>query len=167
VALVKGEHVSFGVEQPIRKVVTLKPRVPDPTDRWNYDEVVTHDFSGKLALIIHSGTWERHEERTTWSDAKVQRIESLIPDSVSGLMRIAVALRRREEDRKRRDAEQQKRAQERAQIQKDIEEKEKKLEQFNIWIDLWKSAERMRRFIAAYGEKTRSRSAEKQLRHDA
>jgi uncharacterized protein YPO0396 len=82
-------------------------------------------------------------------------------------MRIAVALRRREEDRKRREAEQQKRALERAQLQKDIEEEEKKLEQLNTWIDSWESAERMRRFIAAYAEKTRSMSAEKQPEYNA
>lgn len=109
-ALINGEHLSFGIEEPIRRVVTQKPRVLNPTDRWDYDEVVTHEPSGKLALIIHSGTWERHEQRTKWSDAKLQRIENLIPDFVSGLMRIAVALRCREEDRKRREAEQQKRA---------------------------------------------------------
>ena len=166
-ALINGEHLSFGIEEPIRRVVTQKPRVPNPTDRWDYDEVVTHEPAGKLALIIHSGTWERHEQRTKWSDAKLQRIENLIPDFVSGLMRIAVALRRREEDRKRREAEQQKRALERAQLQKDIEEEEKKLEQLNTWIDSWESAERMRRFIAAYAEKTRSRSAEKQPEYNA
>ena len=166
-ALINGEHVSFGIEEPIRRVVTQKPRVPNPTDRWDYDEVVTHEPAGKLALIIHSGTWERHEQRTKWSDAKLQRIENLIPDFVSGLMRIAVALRRREEDRKRREAEQQKRALERAQLQRDIEEEEKKLEQLNSWIDSWESAERMRRFIAAYAEKTRSRSSEKQPEYNA
>jgi hypothetical protein len=168
VASIKGERVSFGVEEPIRKVVTQKPRVANPTDRWDYDEVVTHEPSGKLALLIHSGTWERHEQRTRWSDAKVQRIENLIPDFVSGLMRIAVALRRREEDRKRCEAEQQRRAQERAQLRKDIEEEGKKLEQFNTWVDLSERAERMlRRFIAAYAGKTRSRSAEKRPEYNA
>lgn len=166
-ALINGEHLSFGIEEPIRRVVTQKPRVPNPTDRWDYDEVVTHEPSGKLALIIHSGTWERYEQRTKWSDAKLQRIENLIPDFVSGVMRIAVAQRRREEDRKRREAEQQKRALERAQLQKDIEEEEKKLEQLNTLIDSWESAERMRRFIAVYAKKTRTRSAEKQPEYNA
>lgn len=46
-------------------------------------------------------------------------------------------------------------------------EEEKKLEQLNTWIDSRESAERMRRFIAAYAEKTRSRSAEKQPEYDA
>jgi hypothetical protein len=54
-----------------------------------------------------------------------KRIENLISDFVSGLMRIAVAQKRREEDRKRCEAEQHRRAEERAQLQKDIEEEEK------------------------------------------
>jgi len=160
--LIKGDHVSFSMEEPIRRVVTQKARVADPTDRWDYDEVVTDEPAGKLALIIHSGTWERHEQRTRWSDAKVQRVENLIPDFVAGLMRIAVALRRQEEERKRREAEEEKREQERAQLQEDIQEEEKKLNQFKAWIDEWERAERMRRFIGVYAKKTRSWSAEKQ-----
>jgi hypothetical protein len=58
--------------------------------------------------------------------------------------------------------EQQKRAQELAQLQKDIEEEEKKLEQLNRWLENWDRAERLRRFIAVYAEKSQSWPAEKQ-----
>ena len=166
-ALIKGEHVSFGIEEPIRRVVTQKPRVPNPTDRWDYDEVVTHEPAGRLVLIIHAGTWGRYEQRTRWSDAKVQRVENLIGDFVAGLIRTAVALRRQEEERKQREAEQQKLAHERAKLLKDIQEEEKKLEQFNVWVDEWQRAERLRRFIAAYTEKSQSWSAENQPRYNA
>jgi hypothetical protein len=128
---------------------------------------VTHEPAGKLALTIHSGTWERYEQRTRWRDAKVQRVEHLIADFVAGLVRTSVALRRQEEERKRREAEQQKRAQERAQLAKDIQEEEKKMEQFNKWVDEWERAERLRRFRSAYREKSRSWRAEKQPQHDA
>lgn len=164
-ALINGERVSFGIEEPIRKVVTQVPRVPNPTDRWDYDETVTHEPGGKLALGIHSGAWGKSEQRTRWCDAKVQRIENLIADFVAGLMRTAVALRRQEEERQQREANEQKREQERAQLQKDIQEEEKKLEQFNKWVDEWERAERLRRFINAYAEKSRSWSAEKQPRY--
>jgi hypothetical protein len=167
VVLIKGEHVSFGIEEPIRRVITQKARVPDPTDRWDYDEVVTDEPAGKLALIIHSGTCDRHDQRTRWRDAKVQRVENLIPDFVAGLMRIAVALRRQEDERKRREAEEEKREQEMAQLQEDIEKEEKKLKQLNTWIGEWESAERMRRFIATYAKKTLSWSAEKQPKRKA
>jgi hypothetical protein len=166
-ALINGEHVSFGIEEPIRRVVVRKPRVPNPTDRWDYDEIVTHEPGEKLALVIHSATWGQYEQRARWSDAKVQRIENLVPDFAAGLMRAAVVVRREEEERKKREAEQQKRAQERAQLQKDIQEEEKKLEQFNHWVDLWERAERLRRFISAYTEKSRAWSAEKQPQYRA
>lgn len=166
-ALIGGERVSFGIEEPIRKVVTQKARVANPTDRWDYDEIVTHEPAGKLALIIHSGAWGKYEQRTRWGDAKVQRIESLIGDFVAGLMRTAVAVRRQEEERKQREAEEHKRARERAQLQKDIQEEEKKLEQFNKWIDEWERAERLRRFIAAYQEKSRSWATDKQPQYKA
>ena len=41
------------------------------------------------------------------------------------------------------------------------------MEQFNTWVDLWERAERLRRFISAYAEKTRSWSAEKQPHYTA
>ncbi len=166
-ALIDGEHVSFGIEEPIRRVVTQKPRVPNPTDRWDYDEIVTHEPGGKLVLVIHSSTPGQYEQRAKWTDAKVQRIENHVAEFVAGLMRTAVAQRRHEEERKKREAEQQKRAQERAQLRKDIGEEEKKLEQFNNWVDLWERAERLRRFISAYADKTRSWPAEKQPHYKA
>lgn len=98
---------------------------------------------------------------------QVQRIENLIADFVAAVMRTAVALRRQEEERKQRESEQAKRAHERAQLQKDIQEEAKKLEQFNKWIDEWERAERLRRFIAAYAEKSRSWAAEKQPQYKA
>lgn len=166
-ALINGEHVSFGIEEPIRRVVTQKPRVPNPTDRWDYDKIVTHEPGGKLALVIHSSTSGQYEQRARWADAKVKRIPDHASDFVAGLMRTAVAQRRQEEERKKREAEQQKRAQERAQLRKDIEVEEKKLEQFNKWVDLWDRAERLRRFISVYAEKTRSWSAENQPHYKA
>ena len=83
-----------------------KPRVPNPTDRWDYDETVSYEPGGKLALYIHTDTpWGEREERKRWSDAKLQRVESRIADFVAGLMRTAIAQRRREEKRKRDEAE--------------------------------------------------------------
>jgi len=166
-ALVNSEQVTFGIEEPIRRVVTQKPRVPNPTDQWDYDKVVTYEPAGKLALIIRSGTWGQYEQRATWRDAKLRRIENHVADFVAGLMRTAVAKRRQEEERKKREAEEQKGVQERVQLRKDIEEEEKKLEQFNTWVDLWEQAERLRRFISAYAAKTSSWSAERQPHYKA
>ena len=165
VALINGERVWFGIEEPVRKVIKQKPRVANPTDRWDYDEEVAHEPTGKLTLLIHTNTWGKYEQRTRWSDAKIQRIESAIGDFVAGLMRTAVALRRQAEEQKQRELEQQKRAEEAIQLRKDIQEEEKKLEQFNKWVDDWERAERLRRFIAVYAEKSHSWPAEKQAEH--
>lgn len=168
IALINGDRVSFGIEEPIRKVVVQKPRVPNPTDRWDYDETVSYEPGGKLALCIHSNTpWGERAERKRWSDAKVQRVESRIADFVAGLMRTAVAQRRREEKRKRDEAEKERRARERAQLQMDVQQEEEKLKEFDDWMDAWERAERMRRFIAAYAEKSSSWSVEKQPKYKA
>ena len=136
-ALINGERVCFGIEEPIRKVVMQKPRVAKTTDRWDYDEEVKYEPAGKLTLLIHASTWGKYEQRSRWSDAKIQRIESVIGDFVAGLMRTAVALRRQAEEEKRLELERQKRAEEAIQLRKDIQEEEKKLEQFNKWVDDW------------------------------
>ena len=167
-ALINGEHVSFGIGEPIRKVVVQKPTVPNPTDRWDYDKVVTYEPTAKLVLVIRSTTGGRYAQRARWSDAKVRRVENLIADFVAGLLRTAVALRRQEaEDSKKREAEEQRRMQERAQLQKEIQEEEKRLEQFNNGVDLWERADRLRRFISAYAEKSRSWPAENKSYHQA
>ena len=77
-------------------------------------------------------------------------------------MRTAVVLRRQGEERNRRELEQKRREQERAELRKQIEEEEKRLAQLNEWVKSWEEAERLRRFIAAYAEKSQSWSAEKQ-----
>lgn len=162
-----GERVFFEMEEPIRRVVTQKPRVPNPTDRWDYDEIVTHEAGGRLALVIHSAASEQYKQRARWSDTKVRRVVIFVGDFVAGLMKTAIAQRHQAEERKKREAEEQKRQQERAQLQKDIQEEEKKLEQFNKWVDLWERAERLRRFISAYAEKCRSWPAEDQPKYQA
>lgn len=167
-AVINNERVFFGLEEPIRKVVVQKPRVANPTDRWDYDETVSYEPGGKLALCIHTDMpWGEREERKRWSDTKLQRVESRVADFVAGLMRTAIAQRRREEKRKRDEAEKDRRARERAQLQKDIQEEEEKLKEFDHWMDAWERAERMRRFIAAYAEKSSSWSAEKQPKYKA
>ena len=165
VALIEGQKISFGIEEPIRKVVTQKPRVPNPTDRWDYDQTVTNEPSGKLALHIYSASWLTPGLRMKWSDAKIQRIEPMIPDFVAGLIRIAVVLRQKAEDEKRRELARQKRAQELEKLRKDIEEEEKKLKQFDDWLENWERAEQMRRFIALYAEKSESWPSEKQPKY--
>ena len=168
IALIDGERVFFGIEEPIRKVVVQTPRAPNPTDRWDYDETISYEPGGKLALCIHSDTpWGEREERKRWSDAKVQRVESRIADFVAGLMRTAIVQRRREEKRKRDEADKERRARERAQLQKDVQEEEEKLKKFDDWMDAWERAERMRSFISAYAEKSSSWSAEKQPKYKA
>jgi hypothetical protein len=168
IALINGDRVSFGIEEPIRKVVVQKPRVPNPTDGWDYDETVSYEPGGKLALCIHSDTpWGERAERKRWSDAKVQGVESRIADFVAGLMRTAVAQRRREEKRKRDEAEKERRERERAQLRVDVQQEEEKLKEFDDWMDAWERAERMRRFVAAYAERSSSWSVEKQPKYKA
>ncbi len=164
VSLIHGQRISFGIEERVHKVVTKKPRVPNPTDRWDYDESISYEASGKLELLIHTSTWESGSLRCKWSDAKKQRVENLVPDFVAGLMRMAIAIQRADEERKRRQEEQQAREQERATLRKMIEEEEAKMAELNQFVENWEEAERIRRFTAAYTDWAGSRPAEEQPR---
>ena len=160
-ALVNGRRVLFGIEEAIRTVVTQKPRVPHPENSWDYDRTVRYEATGVLSLNIHSDLW-LHQLRRKWTDGKRQRVEDLIPQFVAGLMRVAVVLRRQTEEQKKREEERQQREREMFKLRAQIEAEEKKLTQFNQWIDNWEKAERLRRFIAVYAEKTSKWAAERQ-----
>jgi nitrate reductase NapAB chaperone NapD len=165
VALINGEQIRFAIEEPVRKVVTSKPRVPNPTDRWDYDEIVAHEPTGKLVLAIETSTWGQFEQRKRWSDAKTQRVENLIADFVAGLLRTAVSLRRQKEEQEQQEAERKRQEAERWQLRKDIEQEEKKVEQLNKWAENWERANRMRRFIKAYEKQYSSWPSEKQAKY--
>jgi hypothetical protein len=117
-----------------------KPRVPNPSDRWDYDEIVKNEPSGLLALIIHCDRWETSGAPNEMAGQNPEDLKNLIPDFVAGLMRIAVVLRQNQEERERKKLEEQQRAQEMAQLRKDIEEEEKKLKQFHTWLEDWERA---------------------------
>jgi hypothetical protein len=162
VANMNGQRVLFGIEEVVLQIVTRKPRVPEPKNRWDYDRFVSYEPRASLALVIHSETWRSPSLRKRWADAKVQRLEDLVPDFTAGVMRTAVALRRHEQEVKERELERQKRAQEMIKLREQIEGEEKKVEQFNQWIASWEQAERLRRFIAVYAEKTAKWTPDKQ-----
>jgi hypothetical protein len=161
-ALINGTPVRFAIEEPVHKVVTAKPRVQNPTDRWDYDEIVKREPGGKLVLSIRAYTWGKYEQQKHWSDAKVQRLENMVAPIVAGLMRTAVSLRRQDEERKRQEAERERAAREREQLRKDIEQEEKKLAHLNESVQGWHQAELIRRFIAVYSEKIKDWPVDKQ-----
>jgi hypothetical protein len=167
VVIIDGQRIAFGIEEIVRKVVTRKPRVPNPTDRWDYDESVSYEASGALALMIYTTMWQLQSLRKKWSDAKIQRVERLIPDFVAGLMRTAVAIKREKEESQMRHEEEQKREQKRATLRKQIEDEEEKLAQLKQWLEGWEEAERILRFITAYAEQTKSCPADSQPEHRA
>jgi hypothetical protein len=157
-----GVQVRFDIEEPVHQVVISKPRVANPTDRLDYDEIAKREPGGRLVLSIHAYTWGKYEQRKRWSDAKVQRLENMVGEIVAGLMRTAIALRRQEEERKREEAERERRATEREQLRKDIELEEKKLAHLNESVQGWHQAELIRRFISAYADKIPEWPIEKQ-----
>lgn len=161
---IHGQRIAFGIEEPVHRVVTKKARVPNPTDRWDYDESVSFEPSGKLELLIRTNSWDSGSLRHKWGDAKKQRVENLVPDFVAGLIRVAIATRRAEEESKRRQEEEQAKSRERATLRKSIEAEEAKMAQLKQWMDSWEAAERIRRFAAAYSEWAASRPPEEQPR---
>lgn len=85
---------------------------------------MAYELSGELVLVIHATTWGQLKQRRNWIDAKIQRVEALIPEFVAGLMRMAVFPQRQEEARKQREDE-KRRAQEADQPCQEIQEEGK------------------------------------------
>ena len=55
------------------------------------------------------------------------------------LIRTAISQRRREEKRKRDEADKERRARERSELQKDVQEEEENLKKFDDWMDAWEA----------------------------
>ena len=101
--------------------------------------VNVYERSGNLAFQTLES--ERGYRRW-WADGKTQRLESLLPQCLGGLMMVARAKRIWAEERAKREAEWEKERRER-------EEFTRLMQQLEKWIEGWNRAKQIREFVAA------------------
>jgi len=89
-----GQDVKFGIVEDLR----VKERRKEPTYSDRIKTVNVYERSGNLAFEI----WVYADKcRKRWADGKTQRVETMLPKCVAGLMLVARTVRIREEEHKR------------------------------------------------------------------
>ena len=86
-----GQDVKFGIVEDLR----VKERRKEPTYSDRIKTVNVYERSGNLAFEI----WAYADKcRKRWADGKTQRVETMLPKCVAGLMLVARTVRIREEN---------------------------------------------------------------------
>ena len=129
-----GQEVKFCIVEDLR--------IKESRKEQGYRRMKTvnvYERSGNLAFQILES--ERGYRRW-WADGKTQRLESLLPQCLGGLMMVARARRIWAEERAKREAEWEKERRER-------EEFTRLMQQLENWIEGWNRAKQIREFVAA------------------
>jgi hypothetical protein len=124
---------------------------PLPPGKYEY----RHTYAGKpidfaptgiLSLEIHEYT----DLRKNWNDTKQRKLEEAVGEFVATLMKTAVVLHRRTEDRRREEREKQERIAAYEKLQADVRKEKKRVDDFFKMTENWKRAQTMREFLAIY-----------------
>lgn len=139
-AQVFGQNVPFSI---VEKAI-LKDR-REVTEYSSTHTVIDYQPSGELEFRAN----EEYYGYRKYRDGKKKRLEQMVSLLVGAVLREGRARLIRAEQRRLDEIEQRKKEQERAELAKQIEEEEKKVKDFEGWIDSWSRARQMREFIAA------------------
>lgn len=147
-ATIFGEKVLFGISEKIRHV-----RVPDPdatpntTGRERF--VTKYEPTGKLSIRVLS---DSDYFTTIWSDSEQTNIESLLPECIATMMKIAVEYRRRTAKRRQEELFRKLRGEELGRLKGEIEAEEARVARLESGATNWQRARRIREYVIAVAE---------------
>lgn len=143
-AQVFGQNVPFSIVE--KAIVKGRKEV---TEYSCTHTVVDYQPSGELEFRASEEYYGYHKYR----DGKKKRLEQMVSQLVGAVLREGRARVIRAEQRRLEEIEQRKRERERAELAAQIAEEEKKVKDFEGWVDSWIRARHMREFISVI-EKT-------------
>ena len=151
-ACVEGEEVLFALEEKISR----KDYTPTPTEQRKLDQrkisryqLPRHEYVATGKLTLRFCGWGSSPSRSTWSDAKIQRVENCLNDFLANLYASAVEMR---VEREKREREEQQRREERArkeELARLRSEEQSRVEKLKADASSWQEAQRIRHYIAA------------------
>ena len=103
------------------------------------------DYEGTGTLEFRAGDYAYGEKVR---DNGRGRLEARISECIAALMRDAQERINQAEQAKQREIERREREKQRAELAQQVAEEEKKLKEFESWVDNWARARQMRDFIA-------------------
>jgi hypothetical protein len=143
-AQVFGQNVPFSI---VEKAI-VKDRI-EVTEYSSTHTVVDYQPSGELEFRASDEYYGYRKYR----DGKKKRLEQIVSQPVGAVLREGRARLLRAKQKRLEEIEQRKKERERADLAEQIEEEEKKVKDFEGWVDTWIRARQMREFISVL-EKT-------------
>lgn len=151
-ACVEGEEVLFALEEKISR----KNYTPTPTEQKKLDQrkiyryqLPRHEYVATGKLTLRFWAWGCNPSRSTWSDAKLQRVENCLNDFLANLYASAFEMR---VDREKREREEQRKREEMArqeELARLRSEEQKRVDKLKADASSWQEAQRIRSYIAA------------------
>ena len=147
---VNGEMLSFILDERVMRndhLLNEEEKKKIAKDRWYLHSLPKYDYvpTGKLSLRIEG--W--YDSRSTWGDAKIQRVENCLNDFLAGLVRTAAekkATREKREQEERERQEEQCCREERARLRKEEQARVVALENDT---ENWHKSQRIRAYMGA------------------
>lgn len=145
-ATIFGENVQFGIIEHTKHV-----RVPDTTagpdaigrQRYQHHYEPTGDLS--LHVFSHSSYF-----KTSWNDTEQTKIESLVPECVASMMKVAVEHRRNTAKKNQEEFFQKLRWEELRELKQQIDVEEARIQQLEKCAENWHRARRVREYVLAF-----------------
>lgn len=139
-AQVFGQNVPFSI---VEKAIVKDRR--EVTEYSSTHTVIGYQPSGELEFRANDEYYGYRKYR----DGKKRRLEQVVSLLVGAVLREGRARLIRAEQRRLDEIEQRKKERERAKLAEQIEEEEKKVRDFEGWVDSWIRARQMREFTTA------------------
>lgn len=147
-AIIFGESIHFGITERTKHI-----RVPDTTagpdaiGRQRYQ----HDYEPTGALSLHIFSHSSYF-KTCWDDTEQTTIETLVPEYVASMMKVAVEHRRNTAKRNQEEFFRKLRWEELRQLKQQIDVEEARIQRLEKCADNWHRAKRIREFVLALVE---------------
>jgi hypothetical protein len=146
IATIFGENIQFGIIEHTKHV-----RVPDTTTgpdaigRQRYQH--HYDPTGQLSLRIinHSSYF-----KTSWDDTEQTKMESLVPECVASMMKVAVEHRRNTAKKNQEEFFRKLRWEELRELKQQIDVEEARIQRLEKCAENWHRARRIREYVLAF-----------------
>jgi hypothetical protein len=155
-AMIFGERIQFGITERMKQ-----ERVPDPKatpDAAGRQRLMSrYEATGELSIHVFSSS---NYFTRVWRDTEHAKIDSLVPECIASMMKIAVEYRRSTAKRHQEESFRRLHWEELKQLKTQIEAEEARLQRLENGADSWHRARRIREYVLALVECRRKQGKE-------
>jgi hypothetical protein len=150
VVRIRGETIAFGVRESVKQ----QDHVPTPKEledqrRWSWQRPPRWDHAPTGTLALRIDEFTSAQTRKTWSDRRNRPLEEQLNEVVAGMVLVADAKRRDEQER-RREQERQEEAERRClELERQRQEEEARRRDLHAQADRWARSWQLRRYLRA------------------